>query len=281
MENIINLANQYKYNSLQYVDSEDIENAAIYINTNENIFLYQKSNLEKELYWDSKSKDNIQLFWASKSKESFFQGLLETINFIKQNEIKAEKMYVEFIPEDFLEKMNSAGFEIVSEWVDFWNSDLSSFNVDLTKSINIRPLNNDEITIAGDVTRSCLGYSRGFTGESDGIIKEWGESENSYVFVAELDNKIVGVCLVMLYGFESEKGTVLWIREVAVNPKYQSKGIGREMITYGIKWGIEKGAKRSFLACDVENLNAIKLYESLNYKRKDERGQINMEIVLK
>ena len=190
MESIINLANQYKYNSLQYVDSEDIENAAIYINTNENIFLYQKSNLEKELYWDSKSKDNIQLFWASKSKESFFQGLFETINFIKQNEIKTEKMYVEFIPEDFLDEMNSAGFEVVSEWVDFWNSDLSSFNVDLTKSINIRPLNNDEITIAGDVTRSCLGHSRGFTGQSDEIIKEWIHSEDACVFVAELE-KIV------------------------------------------------------------------------------------------
>lgn len=280
MENIINLANKYKYNSLEYVDLEDIANAVMYINTNNNIFLYQKANIKKELYWDSKSKDNIELFWASESKDSFFQGLIKTINFIKQKEIKTEKIYVEFIPEDFLDEMNSAGFKVVSEWVDFWNSDLCSYHVELKKTINIRPISNSEITIAGDVTRSCLGYSRGFTGESNEIIKEWSESENACLFVAELDNKIVGICFVMLYGFDSEKGTVLWIRELAVNPKYQSMGIGREMITYGFKWGIEKGAKRSFLACDAENLNAIKLYESLNYKRKDERGQINMEISL-
>lgn len=281
MESIINLANQYKYNSLQYVDSEDIANAVIYINTNENIFLYQKSNMKKELYWNSKSKDNIQLFWCSKSKDSFFQGLTKTINFIKQNEIKTEKIYIEFISEDFLDKMNSAGFKIVTEWVDFWNSDLCSLDVELKKIINIRPLNNDEITIVGDVTRSCSGYSRGFTGESDETIKEWSHSENACLFVAELENNIVGVCVAMLYGFDSEKGTILWIRELAVNPKYQSRGIGREMITYGIKWGIEKGAKRSFLACDAENSKGIKLYESLNYKRKMERGQINMEIALK
>jgi ribosomal protein S18 acetylase RimI-like enzyme len=281
MENIINLANEYKYSSLEYVDSEDIADAVIYTNTNENIMLYQKSDMKKELYWNSKSKDNIQLFWASKSKDSFFKELIKTINFIKKYEIKTEKIYVEFIPEDFLVEMNEIGFKIASEWVDFWNNDLSSLDVGLKKSINIRAINSDEITIAGEVTRSCLGYSRGFTGESDEIIKEWSDSENSCLFVAELNNNVVGVCLVKLYGFDSEKGTVLWIRELAVNPKYQSKGIGRELITHAIKWGIENGAKRSFLACDVENFNAIKLYENLNYKRKDERGQINMELSLK
>lgn len=34
------------------------------------------------------------------------------------------------------------------------------------------------------------------------------------------------------------------------------------------------------MAVDSENYNAIKLYESLGYKRKDERGQINMELTL-
>lgn len=51
-------------------------------------------------------------------------------------------------------------------------------------------------------------------------------------------------------------------------------------IVHGINWGIENGAKRSFLAVDAENINAIKLYKSLGYKRKDERGQINMELTL-
>lgn len=281
MENIINLANEYKYNSLEYVEAEDIANAEIYTNTNENIMLYQKSSMKEELYWESKAKDNIQLFWASKSKSSFLKELTKTIDFIKQNEIKTEKIYMEFIPEDFLDELNNLGFKIVSEWVDYWNTDLNSLDIELKRKINIRPLNSDEITIAGAITRSCIGYSRGFAGESDDVIKEWSESDDSCLFVAEIENKLVGVCFVKLYGFDSEKGTVLWIREVSVDPKYQSRGIGREMMNYGIKWGIENGAKRSFLACDAENFNAIKLYESLNYKRKDERGQINMELSLK
>jgi ubiquinone/menaquinone biosynthesis C-methylase UbiE/ribosomal protein S18 acetylase RimI-like enzyme len=282
MEKIINLANEYKYkyNSLEYVEPEDIANATIYTNTKENMMLYQKSSMKEELYWESKSKDNIQLFWASQSKESFLKELIKTIDFIKQNEIKAEKIYMEFIPEDFLNELNNLGFKIVSEWVDYWNTDLNSLDVEVKREINIRSLNSDEITIAGEITRSCIGYSRGFAGESDEVIKEWSESDDSCLFVAEIDNKLVGVCFVKLYGFDSEKGTVLWIREVSVDPKYQSRGIGREMMNYGIKWGIKNGAKRSFLACDAENFNALKLYESLNYKRKEERGQINMELWL-
>lgn len=89
------------------------------------------------------------------------------------------------------------------------------------------------------------------------------------------------MCCVGLYGFESEKGTVLWIREIAVRPQYQKKGIGRLLLEHAILWGQENNAKRSFLACDAENYNAIRLYESFGYRKEDERGQINMEKVYK
>lgn len=281
MENIINKACEYKYNSLEYVDAEDISNAKIYINTDENIFLYQKANMKKEVYWNSKSINNIQIFWASKSRDSFFQGLHNTIDDIKQNEKETEKIYMEFIPKDFLVEMKSIGFKVVSEWVDYWSADLKALDLKLKKSINIRPIKDDEVNAVVNITRSCTGYSRGFTGQSEELIKEWSHAENSCLFAAELNGEIVGICYTKLYGFESEKGTILWIRELAVNPKYHSKGIGHELLTYAVMWGIEKGAKRSFLACDAENAIAIKLYESFNYRRKSEPGQINVECVIK
>lgn len=280
MVNIIDLASSYEYNSLQYSDLEDIEGAITYINTEESIFLYQKTDIKKELYWISKSVNNIQIFWAAKSKESFFQGLNKTIRYVRENLPDTEKIFIEFIPESFLDDMINVGFNIVSEWIDFFNEDLQALNINAKNSINIRTLKDHEITMASKVTKSCLNYSRGFTGESEEIIKEWYNTENSCLFAAELDNEVVGICFVKLYGFDSEKGTILWIRELAVNPKYHSKGIGGELIISGIKWGIEKGAKRSFLACDAENVHAIRLYERLNYKRKSKRGQINMEFTL-
>lgn len=280
MNNIIEKSKQYQFNSLEYVDLEDIENAVSYIDTDQSQFLYQKSDGNKELYWDSKSKDNIQLFWAARSKEDFFEGLKQTIDHVKQIEANAEKLYMEFIPEAFLKELTGMGFQVVSEWVDFWNRDLTSLALQAAQTVDIRSLKEEEITIASDITKNCKGYSRGFTGQSEGLIREWSKNENSKLFAAEVGGSIVGICYVILYGFDSEKGTVLWIRELAVDPKYQSKGIGRALINHGINWGRENGAKRSFLACDAENHNAIKLYESLNYKRAEERGQINVELEL-
>ncbi|MBC8588815.1 GNAT family N-acetyltransferase [Paratissierella segnis] len=281
MENIIEKARQFKYNSLEYVDIRDIDKSKVLISTSSCIFLYQNADVQRELYWNSKSSNNIQLFWAADSKRSYLDGLKDTIEHIRKNESNTKKIYLEFVPENFLENMYKLNFSMVSEWVDFWNSDLFFQNTYIYKyKANIRPLMDNEIKIASDITKSCKGYSRGFTGQSEENIEDWFKTENSQLFAANVDGNIIGLCFVILYGFDSDKGTVLWIRELAVTPNYQSKGIGRQLIIHGIGWGKENGAKRSFLACDAENYNAINLYESLNYKRKDGRGQINMELSL-
>lgn len=111
-------------------------------------------------------------------------------------------------------------------------------------------------------------------------MKEWNESEDSHIFVAEVDNEVIGICCISLYGFDSEKGIVLWMREVAVKPRYHSQKIGLNLVAFAINWGKRNGAVRSFLACDADNVKAIKLYEGLGYERKTKRGQINMEKML-
>lgn len=281
IQNIMNTASEYKYNSMEYCDLEDISDAKVFINTEDSIFLYKKPRSEQSIYWLSKSQDNMQVYWAAKSEDKFFHDLNKLIKFIKENERKTEKLYMEFISEEFFDKLKDFNYSIVSEWVDYWSNDLPSINIESKKNISIREMKDDEVSKAGELTRSCFGCSRGFTGESDKAVKEWLEDKNSNILVAELGGKLVGTCFVGLYGFDSKKGIVLWIRELAVNPNCQGKRIGYELLNYAIKWGMDKGAKRSFLACDAENINAIKLYRKFNYERKEERGQINIEISFK
>lgn len=173
--------------------------------------------------------------------------------------------------------MEDNGFIITNEWIDFWNNDLTTICLEQSNSIWIRRIKENEYQVASEITKSCKDYSRGFKGESSEWIKEWNESENSCIFVAEKNDEVIGICCVSLYGFESEKGVVLWLREVAVNPKYHSQKIGLNLVIFAINWGKINGAVRSFLACDIENRKAIKLYEGLGYQRKAKRGQINME----
>lgn len=269
MENINNsIDKKYKYTSLEYIDEDDIKDAKLIYQDETSILLY------KEL------DETIQLFWATDSKEGFMTGLNSLEILIAENRISGKKIYIKFIPEEFISCLEKKDFRVIAEFVDFWNRDIETISIDQYDTSNIRRLKEDEYSVAGQVTRNCIGYSREFTGEDDEWIKEWNEADNSCIFVAEMEGKIAGVCCVNLYGFESDKGTVLWIREVAVDPQYQGEGIGRSLLTYAIKWGKQNGAKRSFLACDVENHRGINLYESLGYVRAEGRGEIRMEKLL-
>lgn len=280
MDKTIFKANNLKYSSLNYIDIENLKEAKIIMDSDSTIFMYQKLEEEKELCWELNSKHTFQLFWAADSIESFLDGLNKSIEYIKIAESNCDKIYIEFVPEDFLDEIRGVDFNIVSEWMDYWNSQLRPIDTSYGDMINIGTVTEKNISTASSITKSCTGYSRGFSGQSEELITEWMDTENSHLFFAEIDGNLVGFCFVILYGFDSDKGIILWIRELVVNPKYHSKGIGRQLIVHGINWGIKNEAKRSFLAVDAENFNAINLYESLGYKRKDERGQINMELTL-
>lgn len=267
MKDIIDKVKQFQYTSLEYADSEDISNSIICINNRGSIFLYSVVDAQ------------ATIDWATNSKENFFDGLKETINLISQDQT-IKKVYIEFIPEYYICEMEDLGFIIASEWVDFWNNNLAIICLEQPNSLIVRKIKENEYQMASQITILCKDYSRGYKGETSEWIKEWNESENSYIFVAEMNNEIIGICCISLYGFESEKGVILWLREVAVKPSYHSEKIGLNLVAFAINWGKQNGAVRSFLACDIENIKAIKLYEGLGYERKSGRGQINMEKIL-
>lgn len=268
METLIDKGREYKYTSLQYVDADDMKNAKILIDEDMYIFLYEEL------------EDKIKLSWAAESKEDFFKGLEKAQGLIFDSGVTQKKIYMEFIPEGFIEELKKLEFNIVAEFVDFWNEDILNLLDNQCGTFNIRRLKDNENNIAAQITKSCMGYSRGFIGEDEEWIEEWNNSDNSCIFVAEKQGEIIGISCINLYGFESSKGIILWIREIAVLPSYQGQGVGSELLTYSIKWGKENGAKRSFLACDIENYRGINLYERLGYVRTDGRGQINMEKIL-
>lgn len=267
MKEIIKKAKQFKHTSLEHLDPEDLSNHKILMENDAALFLC--SNPDSE----------VQINWATNSKESFFNGLDEAMEIISRNS-EVKKVHIEFIPEDYVTDMENYGFVTVSEWIDLWNNNLAKVCIDTPEFIQIREIKDDEYQIASEITKSCKGYSRGYEGETSEWFKAWTECKDSSVFLAEMKNEIIGVCCVKLYGFDSDKGTILWLREVAVKPEHHSQKIGLKLMTHAINLGKQNGAVRSFLACDADNRKAIKLYEGLGYQRKTKRGQINMELTV-
>jgi GNAT superfamily N-acetyltransferase len=263
MNTIIDKANQFKYSSLEYVDSDEVRDPIVCINNDESIFFY------------CMEEGKAKVYWAVNLKEIFFRGLEKTIDIIARDD-SIRNVVIEFIPEDYLPDMEEYGFTIISEWVDYWIKSLDDVNLEQSDSLIIRRIEEDEYQLVSDITISCRNYSRGYMGETPEWMREWNESENSCIFIAELNSEIVGLCCVSLYGFDNEKGIVLWLREIAVKPNYHSQRIGLNLMAYAINWGKSQGAVRSFLACDAQNDKAIKLYERIGYVRMTGRGQINM-----
>lgn len=268
MEETFNKAQRLKYTSFAYLDMEEI------IDTDPGLTI-----VEPEVIMMCKIKnEQYRIYWASETKERFLNTLKKVVALIDKKNTYPKDIYLEFIPPDFVPEMKNMGFNIASEFVDYWVNNLQDIKITASKDYKIEKVLPDEYENVYMVTKSCDGYSRGFGfySEPSEFIKEWAETENSCILNVKMNGEIAGVCFLNIYGFDNVKGPTLWLRELAVSPKYHCRGIAHSLIAEAFKWGIANGAKRSFLACDTENFTASKIYESFGYKRKDEHGQINM-----
>lgn len=254
MDKIIAKAKSYKHHSLHYVEPD----GSIYI-----------VNEESHILIAEKHESNIQIHWACDSLDSLLKGL-NTIS----EKLKGEEVSFEFVPPEFIKGLEKEGYHVKCEFTDFWIKALDKCEIDLPNTTEIRPLKKNETNMASLITKSCKNLSRGFDGENEEAIIDWLNGDDNEVFAAIEDDKIVGICMMATY--ENNDVTVAWLRELAVHPDHQRKGIGRNLAKFGLNWGKSKGASKSFLATDVENSPVIKLYNELGYKQVEGRGQINV-----
>lgn len=252
---IFNEIKSFKYTSLEYSEPDDILNSEVLCFNSDAIILYTP----EEKY--------IKIHWASNDAES----ILNIVGNLK-NEI-----YIEFIPEEFLDQFSNYGLSMHSEFLDFFNMDLQN-NVPTSICVNdILFLTLNECCNASELTKECESDSRGFKGDTEEWFKEWINSEYGKVIIIKEQELIAGLCCVNLYDIENKAGPTAWFREIVVKPCYRGRGFGKKLFEQAICYAVAIGAKRGFLHCDVENKNAISLYNKYGFYSKQERGQINMK----
>lgn len=247
-ETMISFANACKYSSLNYVDYEEIESAEVIRYDDSLLLLYDKSSNPSEIHYAT----NELSILLEDIKANHLEGL---IKFIPFNDISQFEFY---------------GFEIHCIFQDFILKDLISASTLLKSVYDTRFATLEDVKIIADISQACSGLSRGYYGETEAWLVEW-LAENE-IIVKCIDHKVVGFCCVSIYG----EGTTLWIRELAVHPDFQGKGIGKSLMEMGIHYGISKGAQKSFLAVDIENKNAIRLYTYFGYEAKENDVEVQM-----
>lgn len=95
--------------------------------------------------------------------------------------------------------------------------------------------------------------------ETDGLAKQiaW---DSELVMIAELDERVVGVIVGTI------EGNRAYFYRLAVDPNYQSKGIGRELVD-ALEAKFEKrGATQIQIMVNQNNESVIPFYQSLGYE---------------
>lgn len=264
--NIKEQLNNYKYYSLQFTEYDEIQDYDL-ICYNEQLILIFGYNKEATLY---------EFHWATNN----LTVLLEEIN--KSN----KKGLISFIPTEWINEFKNNHFEMYAAWNDYFNNDISK------RSDHIQPIEILKVCDckeASEVTLSCANQSRGFSGQTETWMKQWIEGsepnaaamecKDNTVLIHMENNLIVGIICIAVYGHESEKGPTLWIREVAVRPEYQGRGIARKLLNQALFYGESHGAKRAFLMADELNEHAIRLYESLGFTANKDEVENDMILI--
>lgn len=246
---------EYAHNSLEYEEYECVASFTLVCDTPELIALTGYSGSAKM----------HQLHWAASDMEL-------VINAAKALERPA---YLQFVPEDWENEFLKQGFLEYGVMRDYWIRELQ-MPAPLAREYEIAPIALSDCAAASDVTCSCRLQSREFQGETPRWAEEWitGREPNAaapyardHAILGVRENGVLaGVACICIYGDDNPDGAVVWLRELAVSPKYQGRGYGRALVAATLKYGFERNAKRSFLMADDCNQNARKLYISMGYK---------------
>lgn len=259
---ILSKKDTFKYSSMNYIEYKDIENYEVKLE-DDNIILLYGFNHEAKI---------DEYHWATNKMEYLTEYLHNKKDFL-----------ITFIPHEWIRDLEKEGFVIRNAWHDYFMYNLD--NIKISNDYDF--LTIDHCNEASQVTIMCKNQSRGFTGQTTEWMQEWIKNDKvleddtdirnkAVLLERNANNEIIGIICVATYDHQSEKGPIVWIREIAVNPLFQNKGIGRRLIMKALSYGKEHNATRAFLAADENNDSAIHLYKSIGFLPSDDESQIDM-----
>jgi GNAT superfamily N-acetyltransferase len=87
------------------------------------------------------------------------------------------------------------------------------------------------------------------------------------IIVAELDDKIIGMCTAQLLITTAEGGKAALMEDMVIYEEHRKQGIGRALLSKIEEWALEHGAKRLELLADRNNTPALEFYRKLHWQQ--------------
>lgn len=195
------------------------------------------------------------------------ERLLKDLQTIKYNHL------ITFVPNEHQKKFEGIGYDTFAYWQDFFSYDVKDYNVELVEYCE------DDRRDIETIMNACKYQTRGFAsggikwidkwlnGEDDGLIISKGENPKVFVY---RDDIVKGYIALATYN------ETLWIREIAVDPKYQNSGIGSKLLKMAMTYGCKM--KKAFLMADQCNDSGLALYKKFGFEAGED-GQLDMVMI--
>jgi GNAT superfamily N-acetyltransferase len=215
-----------------------------------------------------------QVRWEADSAAALVNAIRQVAQIARLRKVTLQ---VEFVPPEFEADMLREGFLVAGEFVGAWIEDLPGHRPVPPRRYPVRTMISTEVMAAARITYSCQGQLRGYYGKQAEWIEIWAADGNHRIFLAMDGDRPTGVLFAGLDRYADPQGAVCWIREMAVVPSFQNRGLGRELLAAALQWGLNHNATRAFLEVDVHNDRAIHLCQSLGFELRPGRGQIHLQ----
>lgn len=86
------------------------------------------------------------------------------------------------------------------------------------------------------------------------------------LWVADLADRVVGLCTAQIVISTAAGGPVAWVEDVVVCPDLRGQGVGRRLMDSVTAWAQRRGLARLQLLADRENENALAFYRRLGWQ---------------
>lgn len=103
--------------------------------------------------------------------------------------------------------------------------------------------------------------------QARGLLLIIDHPERGRIFVARLNNEVIGMATALFTVSTAEGGPVVLLEDVIVACPYRGKGVGDLLVRHVLAWARKNGFLRVTLLTDRDNAGALRFYESNGFKR--------------
>jgi ribosomal protein S18 acetylase RimI-like enzyme len=129
--------------------------------------------------------------------------------------------------------------------------------------MEIKEINRFSVKVFDAVLRLLPQLAPGSKSLSDDRFRKILKTEGTHLFIAEHENKIVGMLTLVIYDIPT--ATRAWIEDVVVDESQRGQGFGMELINFAIEFARSSGAKAVDLTSRPTRITANRLYQKTGF----------------